>query len=353
MQNHKVYIVILNWNSWKDTIECIESVIKSDYPNFQIIVVDNDSKDNSLEYIKKYFQRQIFPDTSNIKLRDLVTPFSENIPYIFLSEEEAIKDNAIKKGDIKISPEKLHYPVILIKNNFNYGFGKGINTALKFILNRGDAKYIWLLNNDSIVEKNTLSKLVHLAETDNMIGFVGSVIRYYHKPEIIQAIGGGKFYPILGMGKLYMKNKHISVLNNINPQEVNKYLDYLMGASLLIKNEVLKDVGLFDEDYFLYAEELDLITRGRKKGWKLAVSLDSFIYHKESASTKDKRWLYYYFINKSNMIYLKKHYGIFYNILSTPFIILNTIRVTKNFTNIKAAIKGIIDGIKYEVEYDK
>lgn len=143
-----------------------------------------------------------------------------------------------------------------------------------------------------------------------------------------------------------MKNKDISVLKGINSNIVKNNINYIMGASLLIKREVLENVGIFDEDYFLYAEELDLITRGRKKGWELAVALDSYIYHKESASTKDKKWLYYYLLNKSNMIFLKKHYGVLYNAISIPFILLNTLRITKNLNNIKATIKGIIDGIR-------
>jgi GT2 family glycosyltransferase len=340
-----IYVLILNWNSWKDTIECIESVLKSDYKDYQIIIIDNDSRDNSVEYITKYLNREILPLTSH---KEKVFPiFNEKIPYVIYDEEEAIKGgNTVKEKIVKLPPG-INYPVIIIKNKGNYGFAKGNNTALKFALSRNDFKYVWLLNNDTVIEKNSLSALVKEAEKDNKIGFTGSVIRYYDNPELIQAVGGGKFYPVFGMGRLYMKNKHISVLNRLTSEEVSKNLDYIMGASLLIKREVLEDIGIFDEDYFLYTEELDLITRGKNKGWKLSVALDSYVYHKESASTKDKKWLYYYLINKSNMIYLKKHYGLHYNILSIPFILLNTIRKTKNFKNIEATIRGIIDGIKY------
>jgi GT2 family glycosyltransferase len=347
---NKTYIFILNWNSWKDTIECIESVLKSNYKNFQIVVIDNDSQDNSVNYIQKYLSREIFPEISNDnRFKDTVLPFfKEKIPYVVYSEEEAIKGGDIEKDKFQKLPAGINYPVVIIQNKENYGFAKGNNTAFKFALRRSDFKYVWLLNNDTVIEKDTLYNLIKEAEKDNKIGFIGSVIRYYDNPELIQTVGGGKFYPVFGMGRLYMKNKHISVLNKLTSEEANKHLDYIMGASLLIKREVLEEVGIFDEDYFLYTEELDLITRGRKKGWKLSVVLDSHVYHKESASTKDKKWLYYYLINKSNMIYLKKHYGLHYNLLSISFIILNTIRTTKNLKNIKATLKGIIDGIMYK-----
>ncbi len=346
--NGKVYIIILNWNSYNDTIECLESLIESSYKDFQVIIVDNNSQDNSLDYIQKYLKRKMAPE-AQFESEDKIESFSEKlIPYIVYSEEEAINGGNIEKEKITKFQLINNYPIIIIKNKRNYGFAKGNNTALKFILNRRDFKYVWLLNNDTIVEENTLSNLVKEAEKDDRIGFIGSVIRYYDNPNLIQTIGGGKFYPMFGMGKLYMKNKHFSILKNLTHEEVNKHLDYLMGASLLIRKEVLENVGIFDENYFLYTEEVDLIMRGRKNGWKLSVSLDSYVYHKESASTKAKKWLYYYLINKSNMIYLKKHYGLYYNILSVPFILLNTIRKTKDFKNIKATVRGIIDGIKYK-----
>lgn len=344
----KTYIFILNWNSWQDTIECVEGVLKSDYKDYQIIIIDNDSQDNSVEYIAKYLNREIFPLPSE-KHKDKVFPLlQKKIPFIVYSEEEALKGGNIEKEkNFKLS-ENTKYPVIIIKNKGNYGFAKGNNTAFRFALKRKDFKYIWLLNNDTVVERDTLSNLIKVAEKDNKIGFVGSVIRYYDNPDYIQTIGGGKFYPILGLGKLYMKNKHISILKNLKAEEVDKSIDYIMGASLLIQKETLEDIGIFDEDYFLYTEELDLITRGKRRGWKLAVALDSYVYHKESASTKDKKWLYYYLINKSNMIYIKKHYNLLYNIISTPFILMNTIKTTKNLKNIRATIKGIWDGIIYK-----
>jgi GT2 family glycosyltransferase len=346
----KIYILILTWNSWQDTIECIESILKSDYKNFQIIIIDNDSKDNSIYFIEKYLNRELFPTVlHNNKLKDKILPiYEKKIPYVVSSEEDANKGGNFEiEATLKL-PDKLKHPLIIIINNGNYGFAKGNNTALRFVLKRADFNYVWLLNNDTIIEKDTLSNLLNEAEKDRKIGFVGSIIRYYDNPNKIQTIGGGRFYPLLGIGKLYKKNAGISVLNSLPKEEIVKNLDYIMGASLLIKKEILEDVGVLDEDYFLYTEELDLITRAKKKGWKISVAKNSFVYHKESASTKERKWLYYYLINRSNMIYLKKHYNLFYNMASVPFIILNTLRSTRNLKNLKATVKGIWDGISYK-----
>lgn len=319
MEKKKVYILILNWNSWQDTTECIKSVLSSDFKNFQLVVIDNASQDSSVTHIVEYLKKR-------------------EVSFIVYSEEEAIQGG---------KPEKEVFEnVIIIRNKGNYGFAKGNNTALRFILKRGDFGFVWLLNNDAVADPKALSNLIKVAEKDKRIGFVGSVIRYYDSPSYIQAVGGGKFYPLLGAGKLYMKNRHISIVENLNPQKVSKHLDYIMGASLLVRREVLEEVGIFDESYFLYTEELDLITRGRKKGWKLAVAFDSYIYHKESASTKNKRWLYYYHLNRSNIIYIKKHFGIHYALVSAPLAMLNTIRLTRRWRNIKAAAKGLMDGIR-------
>jgi GT2 family glycosyltransferase len=346
MHSEKAYVLILNWNSWQDTIECIESVLKSNYKNFQIIVIDNNSCDNSVDYIIRYLNCELCPILNKHKHR--ILPFhKDRIPYIIYSEKEAVNGGNSEKERKLFSSKEVSYPVVIIKNRKNYGFAKGINMALRFILERDDFEYVWLLNNDSIVERNALFELIKEARVGYRVGFVGSVIRFYNKPELIQAVGGGKFYPWFGLGRLYMKNQHVSILNYLRREDVTNHIDYIMGASLLIKKQVLKDIGLFDEDYFLYAEELDLITRGRKKGWKISVALNSYVYHKESASTRDRKWLYYYLLTKSNIVYLKKHYGILRTLSAMPFISLNAFRFARNLSNIRAILRGMIDGIKH------
>lgn len=309
----KTCILILNWNGWKDTIECIESTFLLKTKNYQLVIIDNDSSDNSVEEIIKYIELK-----------------HHKIKYIMYNEEALEKDTL--NGQ--------EYDIVIIKNSDNYGFGKGNNTGLKYALKNNFFEYIWLLNSDAIVEEETLDALVK--QIDGKIGYVGSVIRYYDFPKIIQCIGGGKFFPFLGLSKLQDKGLDISKLSFI---DININLDYIMGASLLIKRKALLDVGLFDEQYFMYAEELDMLTRAKKKGWKMSVALDSYIYHKDSSSTKNTKGYFYYLLNRSNIIYMKKFYK-FHLLSAVPFLIIYSLKLLTTKGVISSYLKGIIDGLR-------
>jgi len=308
------YIVLLNWNGWQDTINCIASIYENVYEPFNIVLLDNHSSDESVEKIQKYLQGM-------------------SIKYSYVNENDL--DKVLEKS------------FIFIQNNGNYGFAKGINVGLKYCLSQKDCDDIWLLNTDAIIDKNTQKELKESLYQKNKNAFSGSVIRYYENPDVIQTIGGGRFYPILANGKLFYKNSDISILDSIEFDRDVEKLDYIMGASILIKKKALEDIGLFDENFFLYAEELDLCKRAKKKGWCLAVSRNSFIYHKDSASTKDKKGMYFYLLNKSNAYYVKKHYGsvvALFGFVSNVFMNLLSNTKRKYF---KDAVRGYIDGYKF------
>ena len=314
----QVYILILNFNDGKNTAACFDSLERLDYHKYRIVLTDNNSRDGSLEEIINYLK--------NKKKEPLV-----------------LNETALEKEAGSLDEKA----VIIIQNNDNYGFGKGMNAGLRFCLKRNDFDYIWLLNNDTAVDKDALKTLVKEAEQDSKTGFAGSVL-LYENSNIIQTVGGGRFFPLISKAKLIYKGRDVSIIKTINKERFEKALDYIMGASLLIKKDVLLDIGLFDESYFLYAEELDLIRRGKRKGWKIAVALDSFVYHKDSAGTKDKKYLFYYYLTKSNTIYIKKHYGLFLNFINFIPIIFLSLLETRDAKNLKAVIKGYFDGIRYK-----
>ena len=185
----KVYIIVLNWNGWKDTIECLNSIIESDYSNYEIIICDNASSDNSILEIEKW--------------------------------------RAKKKVE-----------VILLKNNSNLGFAGGNNVGIRYALGKGDFKYIWILNNDTVVKRNTLSALVRKMESDNTIGICGSKLMYYDNSDEVQALGG-QYNKLLGI------SKHI-----IREEDLCK-LDYVVGASMLISKKFIEEIGLMN-DCLLY-----------------------------------------------------------------------------------------------------
>jgi len=264
----KVYIILLNYNGWKDTIECLESVLKNNYENYQIIVVDNDSPNNSMEYIKAWAegkQEVIYEESSQLKY--LSQPHEPKpLDYVYYTKEEALN------GGDKEKESKLNNPIILIQAGENGGFAAGNNIGIKYALTKNDFEYVWLLNNDTVIEKDALNKLVNYANTNN-IGICGSALMYFYEPLKVQAYGGT-------VNKFFGTSKHI-----LDKNEIEKKLDYIVGASFLIDRKAIDKIGLLPEEYFLYYEETDYCFNARNNGFKLGIDLNSTVYHKEGAST--------------------------------------------------------------------
>ncbi|ADY73995.1 glycosyl transferase family 2 [Desulfurobacterium thermolithotrophum DSM 11699] len=340
----KVYIIILNYNGWADTIECLESVLRNDYPNYQVIVVDNNSPNDSMEYIKKWAEGKldvwVKPDHP---LRHLsFPPVKKPIPYVYYTREEAEKGgnsdlenslmvnllNGKKKGNqpsdqltnqlfdnlsnfpfnqspIQPVNYSTNYPLILIQTGENLGFAGGNNVGIRYALSKNDFKYVWLLNNDTVIEKDSLVSVVRFSRTNNL-GIAGSVLYYYDNPEKIQAYGGH-------INRFLGTSYHI-----VKREELKKKLDYVVGASFLIDEKLVKRIGLLSEDYFLYYEETDYCFQARQKGFKLGISLNSKVYHKEGGTYKKKPLFLRQMIHLNRIKFYKKHINAYWNIGLIP-----------------------------------
>jgi len=218
--NKKVYIILVNYNGWQDTIECLESLYKIDYENYQVLVVDNDSSNNSLEYIKSWADGKTIIDEKDTTIyKKYVLPYIEKpkeyIEYNYLQ--------ALQGGDIELE-KKYQNPLILIKSNKNGGFSYGNNIAIKYALKKNDFDYILLLNNDTIVDKLFLKEMVNTAENVYNAGITGSKIYYYNEPSKIW-FNGGKYNNVSG------RTVHIKKENKIAISECN----FITGCSMLIK----------------------------------------------------------------------------------------------------------------------
>ncbi len=286
MENKKVYIIILNYNGWKDTIECLESVLRLDYPDYQVIVVDNASTDNSYEYIKKWANGEIelfIPDSNPLK--NLVyPPIRKPISLECLYGERFEKSQCLIKSTYNIGEVEptTSEPLVLIKSTENLGYAGGNNLGIKYALSKNDFEYIWILNNDTVVRKDSLKELVKCAsEKGKKKNPLGSVLLYYHKPNIIQA-AGGKFNILIGAGSHILANKPFTETVKKDMEKIR--IDYPIGASLFFDREFIKEVGLLDEKFFIYFEEIDLCYRGKKKGFEPDICIDSIVYHKESST---------------------------------------------------------------------
>lgn len=242
-----VYIIILNWNGRQDTIECVESCRGLSYPNFRILIVDNGSTDGSESIL-----RERFPS------------------------------------------------VEFIQTGENLGFAGGNNTGIRYAIEQG-ADYIWLLNNDTVVDSEALGELLKVAESDEKIGIVGSKIYYYDKPDILWFAGG-----------MWRRNKSFTSHRGQDEIDTGQYdetceVDYITGCSLLIKSSVIKEVGMMNEDYFLYWEEVDWNAVVSEEGWKILYVPGSLVWHKISASIRDQTYLQMYYYIRNGLLFFQKH----------------------------------------------
>jgi hypothetical protein len=330
----KVYIVILNYNNFSDTIECLESLLKLQYDNYQILVCDNNSTDNSMDYIKNWAAGKI---EANIyfDLRKLDDPISAKpVDYALIDYQSGSFTKISGTEDEKI---------IFIQSHENKGFSAGNNIGIRYSLKKNDFEYIWILNNDTVVESNALYELVHMFNTRKKIGVVGSVSCYYSDVNKIQYIGGA-------FSHFSFKAKAIgegTCINDINKVDLSQ-LNILAGNSFIMAKNFIKDIDCFlNEEYFLYYEEADLAERAKKLNWFIEPCLKSIVYHKGGGSTnKIQSSFLAYHSARSLFIFVKKYYFLH---MPIPFFIM-FLRVIYRFINGKytqcyALLCGMFSGI--------
>ena len=250
MDYPKVYIIILNWNGPKDTLECLESVFKLDYPNFEVAVVDNGSIDNSVEVIRNTYPR-----------------------------------------------------VRLIENKENLGYAGGNNVGMRYAL-KNEADYVWLLNNDAVVEVDTLTKLVNTSRKCPQTGLISPIVYYYEVPEKIQFCGS---YADLNNQKIVCPaDKNLQIDGDFtNGENV-----CLWGTALLIKKEVIDRIGYLDEEFFAYWEDTEYSLRSIKAGFRNMIEPLSKVYHKNQSPETEvpNKGIYFYYFMTRNEYFLWMRY---------------------------------------------
>lgn len=246
MNAPKVTIIVLNWNGKADTMECMDSLRKVTYPNYKILLVDNASTDGSVELFKKSY-----PD------------------------------------------------IELIVSDKNLGFAGGNNLGIRRAMEDG-ADMLLLLNNDTTVYPDFLDGLVLTAQSDERIGIVGPKICFYGDPQKVWSAGGAI-------------NMFTGAIGNIGeglPQDSLqglKRVDYVSGCALLIKSSVVRQIGLMDEDYFLYFEETDWNVRAHEKGYISVVNNDVRILHKSGMAVRKAKDSEYYYVPRNLPLFIRKN----------------------------------------------
>jgi len=286
----KIFIIILNFNGWSDTLECLDSLNKVVYDNFEVILIDNGSDDN----------------------------------YRLPTTNHQLKIEAIY-------------------NKENLGFAGGNNQGIKLALDPpagGGADYVLLLNNDTTVESDFLTKLVQAGEANKKAGILGPVIYDYADRDKIQFAGGK-----INWAKT--RGTHITIppfekggRGEILPT------DYITGCCLLIKKEVIEKIGLLSEDYFLYYEDTDWCLRAKKAGYECFLIVDSKIYHKHSKSAQEFSYPYIYYHSRNGLIFASRFGSRFLTYLISVWIFLKqviklVIGYKRNWA--RPVMRGVID----------
>ncbi|MBI5680683.1 MAG: glycosyltransferase family 2 protein [Methanobacterium sp.] len=296
----RVSIILLNWNGWKDTIECLESLYQITYPNYEIIVVDNDSSDDSVEKIKEYCEGKI-----EVK-SDFFEYDSNNKPLQLFeyTNRESEKINSPESNINKIKPNK---KLILIENDKNYGFSEGNNVAVRYSLKTINPDYILFLNNDTVVDNNFLDKMIDAAEKNSKIGIVGPKIYYYDyfgRKDVMWSIGGTvniSRYP----GYFDIEETDLDVQNPL-PE-----FDWVSGAAMLVKTREVP-IKYLNTEFFFGCEDVDLAIKLKEYGYKIVAVPNSYVWHKVSASKNKKRIRNIIREIKTNLKFLKAHKKHFY-----------------------------------------
>jgi GT2 family glycosyltransferase len=268
-----IVAVVLNWNGFDDTKECLESLLCSDLAPAHIVVIDNGSIDGSPQRLKEWAAEQAIDYTA------------------FFSPAAAL---------VSASPTTRF---IFIETGKNLGYAGANNVGMNYAIDRAGAEFVWVLNNDLTVDPRALERALRIAQGDPKIGMVGAQILSYDDPETIQAMGGGYIRPILCHDtQLHAGQKAQTSLDE--PID----LHHLIGASLLVRAEAALDVGPIDESYFLYREETDWCLRMSRKGWRLCCSPSSIVWHKQARSVGFKSPMHDYYAVRNILRLVKKFY---------------------------------------------
>jgi len=251
----KVAIIIVNYNGLEYLSDCLTSLLNLDYPkeDYKVILIDNSSIDDSINFVRNNFPQ-----------------------------------------------------VEIIASKANLGFAAGNNIGMQKAL-AGNFDYVCLINQDTISEPDFLKKLVEAADSDENIAAVQPRIMLYPEKDKVNSLGNSIHY--LGFG--FSSGGYQKFDGNLEPNEIA----YASGAALLIKTNVLKKIGLFDPDFFMYHEDLDLGWRMRMAGYKILVVPAAVIYHKYEFSKSIKK---YYFMERNRLICLLENYKLATLILIFP-----------------------------------
>jgi GT2 family glycosyltransferase len=287
----KVSIVIVNYGNPKDTLDLLDSLVHVSYPRLEVIVIDNGAK----------------------------------------SDRTDLYQARLKKVEVYNLPK-------------NLGFAGGVNSGI----NKALGDYILLLNNDTVVEPGFIEPMVDVLDHYKEVGMVSPKILFFNPSNILQYAGAKSISTWFGRGKKIGFGK----IDGPNYDESGE-TGLCNGACLMIRKEVVEDVGLLSEDYFMYYEEHDFCFRAKRYGWKCYYVARSRIYHKQSMSIGKDNPIKNYYLSRNRLLFMRRFSGGFsllffyayYSLFQLPVSIAH--HLTKGqLISAKYLVKGFIWNFK-------
>lgn len=300
----RAYVLVLNWNNWKDTVECLESLFASDYPDYFVVALDNGSTDGSEEKIRQWAEGRLRAESGFA----LYNPSNKPMPYIMYDRKTAESGGLREKEETLYPrlPSGIPHPMALVQTGADLGYAGGNNIGLRFAIARGDAEFVWIINNDTVVRPDSLSELVSCALADKEAGIAGSKLLYYSNPETIQLAGGASLSALTGNPV-----KIGADMKDDGGWDVSSRPDFVCGASMLIKADALGAIGLMEDGYFLLWEDAEYCVRAVKKGFKTLYCPQSVLWHREGGTTgRINPTMDYYFV-RNGLAFTLRHYPYF------------------------------------------
>ena len=263
-----ISIITVNYNGMDFTVELLDSIRLLSYKNVEVFVVDNASKDN---------------------------------PQAFFNDQ---------------------YPEVkFMRSENNLGFAGGNNLAIKEA--KGD--FLFFINNDAEMTEGCIEKLLELFQTHPKLGIASPLLCYFNEnpkrnPDLIQYAGSTHLHPITA------RNWTIGE-KEINKGQYNKPQPtaYAHGAAMMVKREVIDNVGVMFEDFFLYYEELDWCERIRQSGYEIWIEPRAKVYHKESVTVGAMSPLKTYYLNRNRIYFMRRNFSGLNLLLFSLFLIFFTI----------------------------
>lgn len=274
---HKIMhcsIILINWNGWTDTIECLESILKQDYKNIDIILIDNNSSDKSIFKIKKWALGN--KNIMKTKYKEIIYPLLDQPLDIIDISLSSFKDLNIY-STCKYYNSNNNRRLFFLLNPENSGFAIGNNYGIKFAIDILKTDFCFILNNDTIIKKDTISKLVSVSKKYPLYSAFQPSIYFYDYPEKIWNIGG-IIFP-------WLQTRYFKKL----PMEKVKKTDFITGCALFLPINTIKKIGMFTDIFFHGEEDLEYSLRLKKNSMYCALVRDAVVLHKIGIASH-KQW---------------------------------------------------------------